>query len=46
MGNTHKKSLYLDPELPRWPPDITLHTLRVGESTIIAILEGKQGDSP
>jgi cellobiose phosphorylase len=33
-ANAHKKSLYVDPELPRWLPDITLHNLRVGESTI------------
>ena len=33
-ANAHKNSLYVDPELPRWLPDITLHNLRVGESTI------------
>jgi hypothetical protein len=32
-ANAHQKSLYVDPELPRWLPDITLHNLRVGEST-------------
>jgi glycogen debranching enzyme len=33
-ADAHKKSLYVDPELPHWLPDITLHNLRVGESTI------------
>ena len=33
-ANAHKNSLYVDPELPRWLPDITLHNLRVGERTI------------
>jgi len=33
-ANAHKKSPYVNPELPRWLPDITLHNLRVGESTI------------
>lgn len=30
----HKKILYVDPVLPHWLPDITLHNLRVGESTV------------
>ena len=33
-ADAHKKSLYVDPELPHWLPDITLHNLHVGESTI------------
>jgi len=33
-ADAHKKRLYVDPELPRWLPDITLHNLRVGKSTI------------
>jgi len=32
-ANAHKKTLYVDPVLPRWLPDITLHNLRVGAST-------------
>ncbi len=30
----HEKRLYVDPVLPHWLPDITLHNLRVGESRI------------
>jgi len=33
-ADAHNKLLYVDPELPHWLPDITLHNLRVGESTI------------
>jgi len=33
-ANAHKKTLYVDPVLPRWLPDITLHNLRVGASTV------------
>jgi hypothetical protein len=33
-AHAHKKSVYADPELPHWLPEITLHNLRVGESTI------------
>ena len=29
----HKRILYVDPVLPHWLPDITLHNLRVGPST-------------
>ena len=32
-ANAHKKTLYVDPVLPHWLPDITLHKLRVGTST-------------
>lgn len=32
-ADAHKKTLYVDPVLPRWLPDITLHNLRVGVST-------------
>lgn len=30
----HKRTLYVDPVLPQWLPDITLHNLRVGASTV------------
>lgn len=30
----HHNILYIDPELPRWLPDITLHNLRVGSGTL------------
>jgi glycogen debranching enzyme len=33
-ANAHKKTLYVDPVLPHWLPDITLHNLRVGASTV------------
>src|SRR5262249_60950904 len=33
-ADAHKKVLYVDPVLPRWLPDITLHNLRVGTSTV------------
>jgi glycogen debranching enzyme len=33
-ADAHKRSLYLDPVLPHWLPDITLHSLRVGASTV------------
>jgi glycogen debranching enzyme len=33
-ANAHKKTLYIDPVLPHWLPDITLHNLRVGRSTV------------
>ncbi len=32
-ANAQTRTLYLDPQLPRWLPDITLHNLRVGESS-------------
>ena len=32
-ANAHKKTLYVNPVLPHWLPDITLHKLRVGTST-------------
>jgi glycogen debranching enzyme len=32
-ADAHKKTLYVDPVLPHWLPDITLHQLRVGAST-------------
>ena len=32
-ADAHKKTLYVDPVLPHWLPDITLHKLRVGGST-------------
>jgi len=33
-ADAHKKVLYVDPVLPHWLPDITLHNLRVGTSTV------------
>lgn len=33
-ADAHKKTLYIDPALPRWLPDITLHQLRVGQAAV------------
>lgn len=33
-ADAHKKTLYVDPVLPPWLPDITLHNLRVGASKL------------
>ena len=33
-ANAHRKTLYVDPVLPRWLPDITLQNLRVGEGVV------------
>jgi glycogen debranching enzyme len=33
-ADAHKKTLYVDPVLPHWLPDITLHSLRVGAGTV------------
>jgi glycogen debranching enzyme len=33
-ADAHKKTLYVDPVLPHWLPDITLHDLRVGASKV------------
>jgi len=33
-ADAHKKALYVDPVLPHWLPDITLHDLRVGGSKV------------
>jgi glycogen debranching enzyme len=33
-ADAHKKTLYVDPALPHWLPDITLHDLRVGTSKV------------
>jgi len=33
-ADAHNKTLYVDPVLPHWLPDITLHNLRVGASTV------------
>jgi glycogen debranching enzyme len=32
-ANAHRNTLFVDPVLPKWLPDITLHNLRVGKST-------------
>ena len=31
-ADAHQKKLYIDPVLPRWLPEITLHKLRVGKT--------------
>lgn len=33
-ADAHKKTLYIDPVLPRWLPDLTLHQLRVGQAAV------------
>jgi len=33
-ADAHKKTLYVSPVLPRWLPEITLHNLRVGTTTV------------
>src|SRR5262249_9004121 len=33
-ANAHRHTLYVDPVLPKWLPDITLHNLRVGSSMV------------
>jgi glycogen debranching enzyme len=33
-ADAHNKTLYIDPGLPPWLPDIILHNLRVGASTV------------
>lgn len=33
-ADAHKKTLYVNPVLPRWLPEIRLHNLRVGTSTV------------
>ncbi len=33
-ADAHKQTLYVDPELPHWLPDITLHNLRVGKGVV------------
>jgi glycogen debranching enzyme len=33
-ADAHQKKLYIDPDLPRWLPEITLHKLRVGKARI------------
>ncbi len=32
-ANAHARTLYVDPVLPRWLPEVTLHDLRVSDST-------------
>jgi len=32
-ANAHTRTLYIDPVLPRWLPDVTLHQLRVANAT-------------
>jgi glycogen debranching enzyme len=33
-ADAHKGTLYIDPVLPHWLPDITVHNLRVGTGTV------------
>lgn len=33
-ADAHQKKLYIDPELPRWLPEITLHKLLVGRARV------------
>jgi glycogen debranching enzyme len=33
-ADAHKNTLYIDPVLPHWLPDITLHNLRLGTNTV------------
>jgi glycogen debranching enzyme len=33
-ADAHNNTLYIDPVLPKWVPDITLYNLRVGASTV------------
>jgi hypothetical protein len=33
-ADADRKKLYIDPVLPRWLPEITLHKLRVGKARI------------
>jgi hypothetical protein len=33
-ADAHQKRLYVDPVLPHWLPEITLHKLRVGKARI------------
>jgi glycogen debranching enzyme len=42
-ANAHQKTLYVDPTLPRWLPDITLHNLRVG-ADMVTVRFWRQGD--
>jgi glycogen debranching enzyme len=33
-ADAHQRTLYVNPELPHWLPEITLHNLRVGNATV------------
>ncbi len=33
-ADAHNGTLYIDPALPKWLPDITVHNLRVGSATV------------
>ena len=33
-ADAQKETLYVNPDLPKWLPDITLHNLRVGNDTM------------
>jgi glycogen debranching enzyme len=34
QADAHKKTLYVNPVLPHWLPEITLHNLRIGTTTV------------
>jgi N-terminal domain of (some) glycogen debranching enzymes len=42
-ADAHSHMLYIDPVLPKWLPDITLHNLRVGASTVTLRFWREQG---
>jgi glycogen debranching enzyme len=33
-ADAHKETLYVDPDLPKWLPEVTLHNLRVGKAIV------------
>ena len=41
----HDGMLYLDPWLPAWLPDITLHDLRIGKDKFVIRFEGSASDT-
>jgi glycogen debranching enzyme len=44
-ADAHKRTLYVDPFLPHWLPDITLHNLRVGASGVTLRFWTENGDT-
>jgi hypothetical protein len=43
QADAHKKTLYVNPVLPDWLPEITLHNLRIGR-TPVTIRFWREGD--
>jgi hypothetical protein len=35
QADAHKKTLFVNPVLPHWLPEITLHNLRVGTASVV-----------